>query len=105
MNESNRLADNVVTLDDTRSGGGGAGVPEKCFYCAGQFGEEHESHCVCIRRPVKIRWTIEFIVPVVRGWSRDQIEFHYNESSSCKNNLLSAITERFDGPERCACER
>lgn len=89
-----QLTTNVVTIIDTRSKG--AGTPDKCFYCKGETGGPHDAECVCIDRPIKIRMTIEIIVPIARSWSQDQIEFYFNDSSSCLDNLIPAI-ERMSG--------
>lgn len=96
-----RFPENVVTEEDTRAKG--AGVPEKCFYCKGKFGAEHDADCVCLQRPVKIRLTIELIITQPRDWQKDMIEFHMNESSWCMDNIMEDLARYADSDDRCLC--
>jgi recombinational DNA repair protein (RecF pathway) len=106
-----RFTDNVVTLDHTRSGNGGCGAPDKCFYCAGKFGEKHDESCVCLERAVKCQIVFDLIVPVVRSWDKNHIEQSWNESSWCKDNvqddirrkLESALKRYTDSEKICLC--
>jgi hypothetical protein len=95
-----RFPGNVVTRSDTRADG--AGTPDKCFYCAGKFGDGHDSDCVCLDRPVKIRLTLDLIVNRPRSWSKEEIEFHSNQGSWCINNIVADI-ERHASKGRCLC--
>lgn len=96
-----RFPGNVVTLEDTRSGGG-AGTPDKCLYCKAPTGGPHTEECVCIERPVKIRMTVELIITHPRSWDAGSINFHLNDSSWCANNILGEL-DRLAGGGRCLC--
>lgn len=99
-----RFPGNTVTLDDTRSGGTGAGTPDKCFYCNGKAGHEHEAKCVCIDRSVKVRLTFDLVVARPRSWDKDDIDFQLSDSSWCMDNILGDI-ERHTLGDRCLCSR
>lgn len=64
-----------------------------CFYCGQPIGEEHIDTCVLVRKLVKIRATIEFEARVPAHWDKGDIEFHRNESSSCKDNFVRDLEE------------
>lgn len=101
-----RYPGNVVTAGDTRSKG--RGTPDKCFYCSGLIGKEHDVECVCIDRPVKMRFVLELVIAVPRSWTQDEINFRYQESSWCADNLLSQIKRHTAGPDDdklCLCSR
>lgn len=104
-----RYPSNVVRKLDTRSGGEfQTGDPEKCFYCTGALGAEHDADCVCLDRPVKVKMTVEMVIAVPRSWSAEEIEFHKNQSSYCLNNMLQEldrqVASREDGsPAPCLC--
>lgn len=96
-----RFPGNVVTRHDTRQDG--AGVPTKCFYCNGVPDGPHDADCACIHRPVKIKLTIEMVVPIPRHWTKDNAEFYWNDSSSCKDNLVRHIERYSESDQRCLC--
>lgn len=96
-----RYPGNVVTREDTRSEG--AGVPEKCFYCSGKLGAEHDADCVTLHRPVKIRVTMDIIVPAVRSWDKHMIEFRFNESTWCADNIMDDLQRYTKGAGGCLC--
>jgi hypothetical protein len=99
-----RFPENVVALDDTRSGGGGAGRPDKCFYCSGKIGREHDADCVTLDKPVKVRLTLDLVLTTVRGWTKEQSERRWNEGSWCADNIISDI-ERHCADGHCLCNR
>lgn len=58
---------------------------------------------------VVLQVTMEIVEQVPVGWTKDQIEFYKNESSSCANNTgrtIARVLERAsaDG-ENCLCHR
>ena len=57
------------------------------------------------KRTVVVRVTLEMVVTKPESWDDDAIEFHYNESSSCKNNLVTDINALRDrlGEHGCLC--
>lgn len=70
-----------------------AGKPDECFYCHSKIGEQHKPECVCRRKTVRIRLSIEFDHDTVESWDREAIDFHLNESSYCLSNLMTEIEE------------
>lgn len=68
----------VLTNDD---GIRPAGEPDECFYCHQKVGTPHREECVCVNKKVKVRAMIEYEVEVPFFWSKEDIEFHRNESS------------------------
>jgi hypothetical protein len=98
-----RHPQDLVTEDDTRSGGGGAGRPDKCFYCTANTGTVHDWECVCLTKAVKVRMTVELIIERPRSWGKDDIESHLNESSWCSNNILDEIKHYTKEDSECLC--
>ncbi len=98
-----RFPGNVVTLKDTRSGYEGAiGTPDKCLYCKAATGGPHNEDCVCIQRPVKVRMTLDLVLTIPRGWTKEMAEFHWNDSSSCMDNIYDQIQRHIDA-HGCLC--
>lgn len=96
----------IVTTDDTRSTDGGCGVPTKCFYCPSALGSEHAPNCVCRKKLVTVRVTLEMVVETVESWDAHSIDFHRNESSWCASNGLREIQDlgsRLDVADLCPC--
>lgn len=82
-----------------------AGLPTKCFYCDAVRGEVHKEGCVIRRRTVVVKFSVELVVDVPEDWDTDAIEFRYNDSSWCANNLfLPHVMERVDKEGRCLCD-
>ena len=73
-----------------------AGPPGKCFYCKQPVGCEHSSDCVCRKKTVVVKFTIDVTVSMPDYWNEKNIHFYYNESSGCKSNILMDI-------ERAGC--
>ena len=79
-----------------------AGEPSECFYCHQPVGEAHADDCVCRKRTVVVRATIDITVPVPESWDVDAIEFHRNESSWCAGNVVNDLN-RCDRDEAQGC--
>lgn len=62
-----------------------------CFYCSQTIGQPHRSDCVIVSKTVVITATIKLVVSVPRNWNAENIDFKYNESSWCADNLLEAL--------------
>jgi hypothetical protein len=77
-----------------------AGRPDECFYCKRKLGQDHKEGCVIRSRTVMVRVSFDLIVDVPEDWERSSIEFHMNESSSCKDNLLDKLEKQ---AERLGC--
>ena len=78
---------------------GGAGDPSRCFYCPSATGTEHAEDCVVRKRTVVLRMTIEYVVDVPEDRTPEQIEWHRNMSSWCKDNDLDLLSEDRDSLE------
>lgn len=79
-----------------------AGKTGECFYCQAKRGDDHRQGCVIRTRTVMVRVSFNLIREVPEDWEQSMVEFHMNESSSCKDNLLDEIqaqSERIG----CAC--
>lgn len=61
-----------------------AGKPDECFYCHSKVGEPHKRDCVVIRKRVKMRFIVEIETDEPHSWTKDDIEFHYNNSSCAR---------------------
>ncbi len=73
-----------------------------CFYYQQEIGVPHKPDCVLVQRKVKIRMTVEYVVNVPAGWTKDEIEFHRNESSWCADNVIDELSETAKEHE-CLC--
>lgn len=80
-----------------------AGKPDTCFYCGAKIGTEHKKGCVLRRRTIKVQMTLEFVEDVPEDWEEDDINFHYNESSWCANNILNKLQYRTENVG-CLCD-
>ena len=47
-------------------------------------------------KTVNIRWTINLPMEVPEDWDTDLINFHFNESSWCCDNLIDILKEYSD---------
>lgn len=72
-----------------------------CFYCQQPIGQPHKIDCVLVCRKVKVKLVIEYEIVVPAFWNEHDVEFHRNESSWCKSNLISELEEV--NKERCLC--
>lgn len=79
-----------------------AGKPDECFYCKAKIGDDHKQGCVIRSRTVMVRVSFDLIREVPEDWDQTMIEFHMNESSSCKDNLIDEI-EKQAGRIGCSC--
>lgn len=74
-----------------------------CFDCGAKAGEEHKQDCIIRERTVKIRMTLEFVDDVPEYWSKDTINFKYNDSSWCASSIIDKLQYR-DENVRCLCD-
>jgi hypothetical protein len=95
----------VVTPDD--GGIRPAGAPDRCLYCRSRVGEKHKNDCITVVKKVRLRATVEYEVEVPHGWDKDAVEFRYNESTWCADNLVDELQAYVDemrkGDRRCLC--
>lgn len=78
------------------------------FYCHKAVGQLHSVECVRHRRKVRLRLTVEYEVDVPNSWSEEQINFHYQESSYCADNVssdLEAYAHQLNQNKDCLCGR
>lgn len=80
-----------------------AGPPDRCFYCDAKVGEQHKLECVIRQRTVVVDVNIRMVLSVPEHWEPYDIEHHYNESSSCADNLMNAIEKHRRRLHRCMC--
>lgn len=74
-----------------------------CFYCSQPIGVAHKPSCVLIVKKVRVRMTVEYDIEVPDNWTKDNVEFHRNESSWCAGNMMSEL-EALGHPETgCLC--
>lgn len=78
-----------------------AGKPDECFYCQKKVGDFHGLECVVVTRKLWLQATINLKEGTIvadfytRGpafWDNENIDYHYNDSSWCCNNLLEEYT-------------
>lgn len=84
-----------------------AGKPDRCFYCDAPLGRDHSDGCVIRSRTVVVRFHVDLVVDVPEDWDAEMINFRYNESSWCADNLaedLSATVNRLDDKGGCLCQ-
>jgi hypothetical protein len=75
------------------------GKPGECFYCKEPIGNEHDKDCVIRTRTIVIRMIADVTVTVPECWSESDIDFFYNESSSCASNVADYLAK-----QNCICE-
>lgn len=74
-----------------------------CFYCGEPIGGRHKSDCVIPSKSVILDFTIRLPILVPISWDKDRIEFRYNDSSWCCDNLLDCISAWQEKTGRCLC--
>lgn len=89
-----------VTRDSMRPASEGE---ECCFYCAEPLGSNHLSTCVLVRKKVKVRFSIEYEVAVPSFWSGADVDFHRNDSSWCKSNVIEELRDMIHSGDDCLC--
>jgi hypothetical protein len=88
----------IVVLEDERPAGKGSG---KCFYCTAKIGERHNEDCVLWKKKVTVRATMEYEIEIPHFWSKENIEFHRNESRWCASNMIQELEQLDD--KGCLC--
>ena len=96
-----RTEDWTVTDKSSRP----AGKPDRCFYCGELIGSQHKPECVIRQRTVVLDCTIRVVMPVPEDWDEEMINFHFNESSWCANNILETLSDHVEKGENCLCPR
>jgi len=92
----------IMDLPITDDGIRPAGKPTECFYCHRPKGE-HELDCVTVQKSVVLKMTIMMVVSVPRCSDEDNINFFFNESSSCANNVLDDLSDWAAQKGNCIC--
>lgn len=75
-------------------------ITRVCVYCRQEIGREHKTDCVLRKKTVLVKVTFEMPVVVPEFWTPHQVEFHWNGSSSCCNNLIDDMQEIFKQPDQ-----
>lgn len=73
-----------------------AGKPNECFYCHEPKGGTHKQNCVIRHRTVVVEVRMELVIDKPENWSPEDIEFFFNESSSCQSNIIDRLVELRD---------
>lgn len=78
---------------------------EKCRYCQIPLGQEHKQDCVARRRTIVIEFAVQMVVAVPEDWNQELIEFGFNDSSSCADNIFSNLERlvKRHGGDLCLC--
>lgn len=77
--------------------------PDDCIYCHQAPGTEHAGDCVMRKRTVVVEARIKLVTRVPEVWSKGDIEFHFNDSSWCANNLICDF-EMLKEYRPCLCD-
>lgn len=80
---------------------------ERCPYgdCAQPQGAEHLADCVCRRKVIVVRLTVQYCEQVPESWDKHMIEFKFNESSSCSSNQIHNLADlEEDESHTCPCQ-
>lgn len=82
-----------------------AGEPDACFYCSVKVGGEHGKECVMVQRRVRVQFVVTADIAVPAFWDEDMINFRYNESTWCADNLASMMESATtgEGSGQCWC--
>lgn len=98
-----RYPGNEVTIEDTRSKKGEHGTSDKCFYCTAKVGKPHDENCIVPERPVKIRLTMDLIVPFPISWCEHAIDHMLHDDEFCMIDFMGDI-ERHLEAGLCLCD-
>ncbi len=79
-----------------------AGKKDHCFYCNQTIGQVHKPECVVRTKTVVMNFTVEVINTVPEHWDEAMINFHYNVSTWCADNLIERLAG-FMNEETCLC--
>lgn len=93
----------IVTEDSVAP----AGKSDECFWCQAKIGEQHKEDCTNAKRTVMINVSIDTIIDMPFGWSKEDIEFYLNESSSCATNILRHLVKlegKLKDTNSCLCD-
>lgn len=74
-----------------------------CFYCGKPIGDRHADDCVIPQKTCVVDFTIRLVTSEPAYWGEGDIEFHYNGSSWCADNLLGYLEEFQNNTGRCMC--
>lgn len=82
-----------------------AGPADECLYCRSKIGDLHARDCVVVHKKVKVRYEYEIDIEVPYFWTKEDIEFHRNDSSWCASNSVNDI-KRYQEmkDEECLCD-
>jgi hypothetical protein len=81
-----------------------AGKPDECFYCNQRVSTPHLPDCVCLKKWVKVTFSVTTLMAVPEVWDDAQIKFSKDGSSWCKNNLIEHLAEMHADDKPCLCE-
>ena len=77
-----------------------AGPKNACFYCRSKIGQKHSYTCAIVEQEVeciamfdKYDETVTFRITVPFFWKGEDIDYHFNESGWCADNLFAYVEE------------
>jgi len=73
--------------------------------CQSRIGDPHKSDCVCVVKKVRLKLEIMVEVDVPHFQEKEDIEFHYGESSWCANNIIDWMESHITKDQECLCDR
>lgn len=89
----------IVTKSSERP----AGNKGECFYCNNKIGQEHKKDCVIRSRTVVVDFTVRMVVEMPECFNEYDIEFKFNESTWCANNLIQIMEHAQENSGSCLC--
>lgn len=87
----------IVTINDVPP----AGKPSECFWCNRKIGQEHAYDCSTVVKKVRLKAIITYETTVPHSYSKEDIEFKFNEGAWCADNLTDEIFVEGE----CLCNR
>lgn len=82
-----------------------AGHKGECFYCKRPVGTPHDEECVTRHRTIVVRVMIEYVTDAPESWDAEMINWHYNESGWCAENISRELGRIAEHSKNCMCCR
>ena len=76
------------------------GRPNTCYYCHEPVGWYHNLKCPCRLRTIVVEYKIAVTVTIPEFFDEGTIDFHFNESSACRDNIIGQL----QGCRTCLCD-
>jgi hypothetical protein len=69
------------------------GKSDECMYCKQKVGTPHLPSCIVVSKRVRLRFTVDIERDEPFSWGKEDLESHYNEGSTCANNVAAMIVQ------------